>query len=82
MHRDDAAFLRKSPAGGREAGEEALVVRDEKERAGSLGERVLQALYAGEVKVVRGLVHDDEVRALLDSAREEYLADFAGARRR
>ena len=59
MHRDDAAFLRQSPAAGREAREKALVVRDEEKRARRLGKRVLQALYAGEVEVVRRLVHDD-----------------------
>ena len=73
---------REFPPRARELRQEARVVRNEEQRAGGFGERRLQAFDRGEVEVVRGLVHHDEVGAARDAAREEDLADLAGARRR
>lgn len=73
---------REFPPRARELRQEARVVRDEEQRAGGFGERRLQAFDRGEVEMVRRLVHHDEVGAARDAAREEDLADLAGARRR
>lgn len=60
-------------------GEEVLVVADEEHGAGTFGKGVFEAEDAGEIHVVGGFVHDDEVGAADDAEGEEEFAGFAGA---
>ena len=58
--------------------EEAEVMADQEQAAGAVGEGLFQAFDAGQVHMVGGFVHDDEVRAAGDAAGQEDFADFAG----
>jgi ketosteroid isomerase-like protein len=60
-------------------GEELQVVADQQQAAGALAQRLLQAFNGRQVKVVCGLVHDDEVGAVYDTKGQQHLAKFAGA---
>ena len=79
---DSVSELRQLPAAGGEPRKKALVVRDEQKRARRLRERILQALDAGKVEVVRRLIHDDEMWAPLHAAREQYFPYLARTGRR
>ena len=69
--------LRELPAGANERGEKALVVGDEEEGRGTVRQRLLQAFDGRQVEMVRGFVHDDEVRTAFDAARERSRGETA-----
>ncbi|MGV8125197.1 MAG: hypothetical protein AB2L14_36075 [Candidatus Xenobiia bacterium LiM19] len=59
-------------------GKELQVVTDKQQAAGTINQSLLETLYGRQVKVVRRLVHDNQVRAADDTEREQHFAKLAG----